>query len=264
MKRFFAILPLVAGFAFVASAALGQYPSQPEMLYVHHEVVHPSKVMEHEAATREFAAAVKAHSDAEHKFNYTAIATTEFDYYYVLPMKSFAGIDALNAFFAHLSSKMGKEKFDALMAKGSATLDHTAEVVAMRRPDLSYIPKTPRLKPEEVKFIRYEFYYVSPGTESKVEAISKEWAALFERHNVSDGFTLYQVLMGDDLPLVVVTVEGTSPADLETQNAKILETLGKEGTDLMQRTLALTRRFETKVGQIRLDLSNPPAAPTSN
>lgn len=264
MKRFLVLLSVLTGFAFFASRAPAQMGSSPDMLYVHHEVVHPSKIMEHEAATRDFLAAVKAHSDAQHQFNYTAIATPEFDYYYVLPMKSFADIDKLNAFFGHMSEKMGKEKFDALMMKGSPNIDHTSEIVAMRRPDLSYAPKTPRLKPEEVKFIRYEFYYIKPEAESKIEGISKEWASLFAKHNVNDGFNLYQILMGDDLPLVVVTIEGTSPADLETQSAKILETLGKEGQDLMQKTLALTRRFETKIGQLRPDLSNMPAAPTSN
>ncbi|HSF19662.1 MAG TPA: hypothetical protein VLK65_29345 [Vicinamibacteria bacterium] len=87
---------------------------------------------------------------------------------------------------------MGKEKFDALMMKGSPNIDHTSEIVAMRRPDLSCAPETPRLKPEEVKFIRYELYYIK------------------------------------------------------------------------MKTLALTRRFETKIGQLRPDLSNMPAAPTSN
>ena len=48
-------------------------------------------------------------------------------------------------------------------------------------------------------------------------------------------------------------------ADFESKNAKVNELLGEEAQELMQRTMAITRKFETKTGWMRPDLSYMPS-----
>jgi hypothetical protein len=128
----------------------------------------------------------------------------------------------------------------------------------MRRPDLSYVPANPRLKPEEQKYVRLQFYYLVPGKEMEAEAIARDYVALFKQKNVTESFSIYISILGDDLPLLVAAIPAKSPADYAAADERTNSITGAEGRALGQRALAITRRIETREAILRPDLSYPP------
>ena len=216
-------------------------------------------VADYERMTKEFGAMLRGTNTP---FYFNVVAADDFHYYFVLPMKSFGDVDKImQLFMVDLPQKVGKAKLSDLMQRSGATMEMTNEWLVVRRDDISYQPAKPRLKPDEVAYVQYDFYYVKPGMEEMVDQISNDWKAALAAANINDGFTVYQAVVGGDLPLVVVVTTGKSPADLAAQTAKTMETLGDKAGALNAKTFGIVRKFETKIGHVRPDLSNPAPAP---
>jgi hypothetical protein len=257
MRRLLWALVLV----FSAAALVAQPAPQPPLLYVHEEIAKPSMVADYESTTKELGAMMRANSIP---FHFMVTSTDDFHYYFLLPMNSFGDIDKImQTFMVDLPKKAGAQKFGDLMRRGGATMEMTREWVVVRRDDISYMPAKRRIAPEQVTYLQYDFYYLKPGTEDMVDSISKEWAAAFQAANLTNGFTLYQAVVGGELPLVVVVQEGTSVADLVAQANKDMETLGDKGRALFAKTFSTVRRFETKYARLRPDLANPAPPPAA-
>jgi len=125
-------------------------------------------------------------------------------------------------------------------------------------PDLSYDPQNTGLMEEGLAFRRFDYYYIKPGNEEQAKAIAKEWQDLFASKKIESGYRLYTGGMGTEAPLYIVVQWAASPADFEAQETKVNELLGEEGKALNQKTMAITRKFETKTGWMRPDLSYTP------
>ncbi|HEX7186210.1 MAG TPA: hypothetical protein VF756_30575 [Thermoanaerobaculia bacterium] len=129
----------------------------------------------------------------------------------------------------------------------------------MEDPSLSYTPANPRLKPEEMSYFHYDLYYVQPGREAEADAVAREFVELFRKKGIPDGYRLFKVLMGAEMPMLAVMVGAKDAADYQVQDAKTRQILGQEGMTLFQRAFTLSRRFESHNGWWRADLSLPPA-----
>ena len=247
---------IVLALCAVTAAAQQQAPA---FLYVHEEVAKPSMLMEYEKTAKEFGAMMRG---ANIPFYYNAVSVDDFHYYYVTPLKSFGDVDKMmQVFMVDLPQKVGKSKVSEFMQRSGTTFENTNEWLVIRRDDISYQPAKPRLKPEEVAYLQYDFYYVKPGMEEMVDQISNDWKSALSAMNSGDGFTVYQAVVGGDLPLVVVVTQGKSPSDLAAQTAKTMESLGDKANALNAKTMGIVRKFETKIGRLRPDLSNPAPKP---
>lgn len=232
-----------------------QQPAAPALLYIHEEVAAPSKIADYERTTKEFGAMMRGAGVA---FHYEAFSTEDFHYYFVMPMKSAGDVDKImQLFMAELPQKVGKEKMTDLMRRSGATMHKTNEWIVLRRDDLSYVPAKPRLKPEEIKAHRWEFYYLKPGMEDLVDQIAAEWKAASAAAQSGDAWTLFQSVVGGDLPLVVVAAGGKDIADVAARNQEFMASLGEKGQALIARTFQIVRKYEVKYGWSRPDLSNP-------
>lgn len=248
-------LVLASLLVLTAATAIAQSPSQPPLLYVHEELAKPSMLAEYESTTKEFGAMLRG---AGIPFYFSVSATDDFHYYYYLPMTSFGDVDKIvQTFMVDMPQKIGAEKVTSLMRRGGATMELTRDWVLVRREDLSYQPTKPRVPPDEVTHLKYDFYYLKPGMEDMVDTLGKEWISTLKAANITDGYTLYQAVIGGELPLVVVVHSGRSVADLLAQATKDNETLGEKGRALSARTFATVRRYETKYATRRPDLGNP-------
>ena len=244
-------LPLVA----LAQPAA---PPKPGFLVIHEEIVPPSMVGRYEALTKEFLGAVAAKNITDPNVAFTAFMTPDFHYVYVSRLQGgLGGFESMFNAWMSLPDKVGKDKWDDIMKRSIGTMESYNEVLIMRRDDLSYMPATPRLKPEEQAYVRFQFYYIVPGRESEAEQIARDYAALFKSKNIGDGFTIYLGAMGNDLPLLVASIPAKSPADFAMVDEKNTATLGNDLRALQARALAVTRRFETREGWYRPDLSYP-------
>lgn len=254
MRRF--LLTAVA-FSLAATPAFSQ-PAQPApYLVVHQEVAKPSMVAQYEAASKEFVAMVKAHKDKMPHFSFTCLMSPDFTYTYVVSMPNIGTMDAINAEFGALAQAAGAAFMDVNRRSGAAT-EYVKESIVQLAPELSYRPTQPRLKPEEVRYVHYDFYYVMPGHEPEADALAADYAKLFKSKNVANGYNLYRTVMGPEMPLLVVAIGAKDAADFHAENAKTQASLGAEGQALAARAMALTRRFEQRAAIPRPDLSLVP------
>lgn len=231
---------------------------KPTFITVHEEIVPPSMVMRYETLTKEFLGALAAKNVNDPNIALTTFMTSDFHYVYISRLQNgLAGFEPMYNAWMSLPDKVGKEKWADLMARSVGTTSSYNEVLAMRRDDLSYMPATPRLKPEEEIFTRWQFYYLIPGKEMEAEQIAKDYAAAFKAKNIPNGFTIYMAMMGQDLPLLVAAIGAKSPADFAAMDEKDTATLGNDLRALQARALSITRKFETREGWYRPDLSYP-------
>jgi hypothetical protein len=244
-----------------AALAQGQTP-QGQLWALHQETVKPSMVAQYEAASKEFVAAVSKYRPAA-DFGWIALASEQYVYTFVTPIKDWNGLNGIEQAFMAVGKKMGMEKWMDLWKRGFAPVESVREVVAFEPAGSGYRPASPRLKDEEIVFFHYDFYYVMPGHEEEADAVARDFAALFKKKNIPDGYRLYKALSGPELPLIVVQVGARDGADYYASNARALAALGEEGQALFARAFAITRRFDSHNARLRLDLSLPPPAPAA-
>jgi len=231
---------------------------KPAIIAVHEEIVPPSMVMRYEALTKELLATLAAKNVNDPNIALTTFMTPDFHYVYVSPLKGgLAGFETMFNAWMSVPDKVGKEKWAEMTARSVGTTSSYNEILAMRRDDLSYMPAIPRLKPEEQVYVRWQFYYLVPGKESEAEQVAKDYASLFKSKNIADGFTIYMAMNGNDLPLLVAAITAKSAADFAMIDEKNTATLGNDLRALQARALSITRKFETREGWYRPDLSYP-------
>lgn len=225
-----------------------------QLVIVWDVVVHPSKFMEYEATMKEFVALYAKH---ECPYPWLAYRTSDFHYYFVMPVENFAALDDVFSYFGKVAEKAGKE-YEALEKGFAATFESETIGTFYLRYDLSYIPEEPRVTDEEMNFTWWDFYYILPGMEKEAEEICHEWQALFKNNGISDGWSIYVGVMWSDLPVLVVAGGAKSEADYYTQNEKNFQKFGEKLQPLMKKTMDGTRRFEKKTGTILRELSYTP------
>lgn len=243
-----------------ASLAAAQSAAQPKWFVMHQEVAKPSMLKQYEDTSKEFVAAVRQHHDAIPMFNFLGVAGDDYVYTYVTAINGFNDLGTIYSGFGKLAQAVGEAKWGDLMLRSGETMESMRDSVVMEDPSMSYAPAKPRLKPEEEKYLHVDLYYVQPGREAEADAVAREFAELFRKKNVPDGYRLFKAVMGLDTPLILVTTPAKSPADYETRNAEDRQMLGAEGQALFQRAFSLTRRFEMHGGWLRPDLSLEPMA----
>ena len=245
----------------LASAAFAQAePMKPRMWWVHEEHVKPSMLAQYEAASRDFRQMVSDNRAAMPTFGYTAFAGADFVYTYLAPIGNLAGGDTIRAEFDALGRAAGARMGEVMGRNGAAT-ESFDDWIILERPDLSYVPATPRLKPEEMGWANADFYYILPGREMEIPALSTEFQALWKAKGIQNGWTYYEAISGEGLPLIVIRSDAKDAADWAAADAKDLATVGAEGQALFAKAMAMTRKFERRSGTLRRDLSlMPPMA----
>ena len=248
--------------AFAAALALGigvraQEP-KPEFLLVYQEHVKPSMVQQYEEAGREFVAALAAAKVDSPSFDTYAMQTTDFTYLYMTPLDSLAALETIHKDWTALAEKLGKEKMKAMMEKGAPAMESADQYVALKEPDLSFCPAEPRLKPGEAGYYVNDYLYVIPGKEEEFRTAAKQVADFMKKKGLHNGYTVWSLVFGDQMPLFVVVQPGKDAVDWTAQDAQDWTSLGPEGQGLIQRATALCRKVERHVGNTRPDLAYHP------
>lgn len=242
--------------ALAATTAIAAAPTPAKQLFdVHEELVRPSQLAAYEKAAAEFTALVKANQSLMPHFGYYAIQGTDFHFYYVVPMSKMADADAIDSDFGAIMGSPAGSKMMDIMARSSAAAKWTKDWIVELRPDLSYQPAKPALAPQEMKYWRYDWYYIEAGKEMEAEAIAKDFAAAYTARQLTSPYNIYWGGMGTEMPLLIVASPAKDPADLWTRRREIEKALGADGKALWDRAWAVTRKFESREGWSRPDLS---------
>ena len=236
-----------------------QNTAAPRFFVLHQEVAKPSMLKQYEDTTKELTAAVHRHHELSPAFSFTAISGDDNLYTYVTPIQSMTDLESINNGFGALAQAEGAKWAD-LMKRAGETMEYSRESIVMEDPSLSYNPEKPRLQLEEQAYLHIDLYYLKPGYEADADALARDFAALYRQKKVADGYRLFKVVMGPEMPLLIVTAGAKDPVDYATADKTARETLGAEGQALFQRAFAITRRFEQHGGWVRPDLSLAPLA----
>jgi len=210
------------------------------------------------AMAAKFEAAIKKEIELGYPMPFEAYSTDDFFYYFLVPIENYAGIDGMNKAEGEWAAKIGQE-YQALMKSVEGTFDYYRSGVVRFLPELSYAPKKPRLKPEEQKFITWGYAYVEFGKEKEFADINRQFVELYMSKDASIGWNMFVVESGTEMPFYFWAETGKSAAEYYAENEKVMKKVGEEkGAELWNKLLPTIRKFETKTGRLRPDLSNMP------
>lgn len=229
----------------------------PQMYCIYKEIVKPDKTEQYEAAIKYMISEFKEYQIDPEKVYFKTISGPEIGYVYVMPIENYAAMDQMKANWQEAIDILGKDKFEDIVAPAEEAIEHVEVFHSIKRSDLSYMPENPRLKPEEIEYVHYGFYYAIPGKGEELEAIAKEFVELYQRRGIDSGWTIYQAITGSDLPVYVVAHPARSAADYYSNRERIAELLGEEAEKIGKKVGATIRKREYKEGMPRPDLSYP-------
>jgi len=227
-----------------------------QLLMVVQYVVQPSKTAEFEAAAKDAVEQLAKQKSSARGFLCTR--SDEVMYTYIVPVSRIADaraqIDALAAAGAALGSEWAERAKDAI--------EYVNAYLVVARPDLSYQPPNPRLSPGEIRSMHFDFHYLNFGERSTAEKTAKEYADLLKKANCDTGFTVYEVIGGAELPIMIVATNAKSVADHYVQAEKILGQLGAEVASVAKKRDSVVRRIVQIDARILPELSYQPATST--
>ena len=224
------------------------------MYVVRAEHVKPARVVDYEDQTRRWLA--DAASELGDEVQWTMIYGSEIGYAHVAPVSGFAQLDRLRGKFPTGNASL-EDRWDRLPVGQSPPVEWLESYVLELRPDLSYLPRTVDFDPT-LPFRKYHWYHLIPGRQSAFEDIARQLVSLYGRHGIEQGFRIYEVLLGQDLPIFVLVERAEDEVDYASRAAGIRMQLGGLGDALFGRVLEYTRHLEVNEGMTRGELSYPP------
>ncbi len=248
---------LVAGFCAQICFAQAQ-EQKPQLFMIYDVIVKPATVAGFEAAAKgEWALAAEGKSP----YPWNTYSSDDLHYYFLSPLNNYTDVDTMDSAGKEMRKKLGEERFKANDKAYDGTFEYLRIGFISLRPDLSYAPEKPALKPEEANCLYWGLCYVEPGKEEEFEKVLKEYVALYKSKNVALGFTTYEGGFGNDLPFYFYAMSGKSSADIFSEDEKATKIVGEEKIkELWNKTLATLRKYEFKTGRYRPDLSYIPEA----
>ena len=244
-----------------ASLAAAQESAQPKLFVLHQEQARPGMTKQYEETTKEYLSLLRQHHEKLPTLQFVGMAGESFRYSFLTPLENYGSLDKVQAGYGAMIPAVGQAKWDELMARSGAAVELIGQLIMLEYPSLSYVPAKPRLKPEEERYVRMDYLYVLPGREPDAMAVAQEKVELYRKKGVTDGFRLFIVQVGPEMPLLIEMTPARDAADSEERDKVNEDLLGAEGKALDQRGFALLRRFEAHGATIRPDLSVEPFKP---
>lgn len=191
---------------------------------------------------------VKSNS-AQHKLaaGWTSLGFDDNSFIHMVPISNFADLD--KNMFADLETKMGKEAHQAMWAEFDPCIETSKSYIVTSLPEFSYMSP-----PAGENYRDVLFWQIMPGQEKASEEIMKEWVKLYESKKAPSGFLTFKVLFGSEPGYAVVTW-GKDEADAALDFQKTKELLGEEAGKMWRKTMAITKKYYYKRGNVLPDAS---------
>jgi hypothetical protein len=230
--------------------ALQAQEPDAQLYFVRQVKVKPAKVNEYFEGAKELMAQLKEHN---YPYSINGFNCNDFTVVYTVALKDLADLqtlgDSMNETMAKIAPEIG-QKIQKLMGEA---VEYQEDGLIVLRPDLSYMPENPRLKPEEINYQNWTFTYILPGKELALEEIAKKYKALYQAKNIPDGFMLYQVIMGKQQPMYIMSQSAKNPGDYFSTDHS--EALGEEAAAMQGKLWSVIRKIEYVQAWIARDLT---------
>lgn len=246
------IFIMMAGLFISSSFTVLAQEMEDQLYWVREEVVKVEMWEQYEETSKQW---VEMMTEAGLDFPYMrASQRDDGHYYYLLPLSNYADIDKFPEIFGSAIEKIGKEKWGKFMVKNESSMEYHKDFIAKWKADYSYVPKEPRIKQEEAGFIHWVFFTYKLENRQEVLDILGEWKALYEKHNIPDGWNTWTIELGEQNNMMAFTESakdgGSWYANME-ENSKLLK---EEEQILWAKFSANVLSMEQKFGSPRPDL----------
>jgi len=175
-------------------------------------------------------------------------------YYYVSPVSNYAAVDNFPKVFGSAIDKIGKEKWADFMIEFESTISTHRDFIVKWSGEYSYIPKEPRLKQGEAKFVHWMFFHFKLEKRKELLELMKEWKKLYTDKNISDGYEIWMVEFGLDNDSMVLTEYYKDGADFYNRDKEITAMIKDQAEALWAKMSLLLTNIEHKYGKFRPDL----------
>ena len=219
----------------------------PQLMLVEELFVHPSGVELYEAE-------IKKTMEYDLPYSWSTFVTDDYRYYFCFQLNNFAGIDSLYTQFADVMQKIGLDKIQAMHERLSEIIKYEKFWVIRPRPDLSYVPEMPQV-PEENPYCMWHFYYLKISKEGTFEDIFREWIVFNQELKNPNAYMIYQGDLGTEVPLYIGLSMSKSAAAWHVNSESFWEAAGAEGKEKLRRMDKCLRKYKSKAGVFRPDLS---------
>ena len=172
-RKIFICLGLGFFICFSALTIVTQAQEQKtQLLFVRMITVKPSRIMDYNEGTKELMAQIK-----EHKFPYpiNVFRCDDFSFLFSAPLKNTADLQVLGDTMNELMAMIAPEAGQKIQGYLDGASEFREDGLLATRPDLSYIPESPRLRPEEINFYHWTFAYILPGKEKEFEETAMKY-----------------------------------------------------------------------------------------
>jgi hypothetical protein len=175
-------------------------------------------------------------------------------YYYIIPISNYADIDKMQGVFNSAIEKIGKDKWSKFIVENNSAIESSIDFVATRSAKYSYQPKSPRIKPEEAKFIHWMFFKYKMENRKEVMDILTEWKKLYEDKNIKSGYNIWLIELGLDNNMIALTEGFKDGADFYTSSKEDNALMEAEANALWTKMSSFLTSTENKYGSPRPDL----------
>jgi len=107
------------------------------------------------------------------------------------------------------------------------------------RPELSYLPAKPRIKPEEIRYVRKMRFYIKPTKVNEAFAVMSEFKKLFEQHKLQTVAKVYTGFVDEGLPYIDIFRFGKSAEDYHQYEEFVNKTFGYQVLGKLMKPFAL-------------------------
>ena len=151
---------------------------------------------------------------------------------------------------------MGKEETQALFSQYDGTYTSHRDYIAYFHQSLSY-------KPEQIQepgnnYKEWMYLYYNQEDQEALFELMKEWKALYEAKGITNGYTVYKNGMGHYGPVLVIYSWAKSAEEMGKREADHMAALGEDRMKLMNKTMPLIQKQNSKRGYIMEDISYMP------
>jgi hypothetical protein len=175
-------------------------------------------------------------------------------YYYLFPLDNYADIDKMQGIFGAAIEKIGKDKWAKFIVENESSMVTHKDFIAKWSAEYSYVPKEPRLKPEDAKFIHWMFFHYKLENRKEIIDIMKDWKKLYQDKNISTGYSIWIIELGLDNNMMALTENYKDGADFYTTQKEENALMEAEAGVLWGKMSKFITSIENVYGSPRPDL----------
>lgn len=244
-------LLLLCGMFLITSSLFSQ-EMKDQLYWVREEVVKVDMWDKYESASKDW---VKMMTEAGLDFPFMrASQRDDGHYYYLFPLDNYASIDKMPEKFDAAIEKIGKDKWAKFMIEIESSMVTHKDFIVKWSAEYSYVPKEPRLKMEDGKFIHWMFFHYKLENRKEVIDILKEWKKLYQEKEINTGYGIWLMELGEDNNMMLLTEIFKDGADFYTNTKENDALMEAEASALWAKMSKFITSIENKYGNLRPDL----------